>query len=414
MEITQHFFFNLALLMTILFFALIWVAFKRNFYISKNYSVVCCMILIWSCYQFSYHPIPSIFMDLRELPVLIGGLYLGIGPFLCLFVIVIRGFYGLDVGFFANLTLFLALGILLWRMYPRFWKLPPNRRIFIAVLLGTVISFLIIASVEILHLKLNRFDAYFAYLVVPPLGIAMISITIEFVLKNIQMRKNLLKAGKIEVVEQMGAAISHEIRNPLTAAKGFVQLLLEYPRSQMKQTEYLSIILQELDSAEQVIKDYLTFAKPSLEKVEPIHVMKELNHILNILKPTANQYSVEIITNFEEAGSIIGERQKFHQCFLNVIKNGIEAMPRGGQLTIETTSNEKHLRIFIKDSGVGMTKEQLDRLGEPYYSTKGVKGTGLGMMVALSIVRAMNGKVRVKSEVGIGTSFTFSFPASKG
>lgn len=412
MEITQHFFFNLSLLMTILFFSLLWVAAKRNFYISKNYSVVCCMILIWSCYQFSYHPIPSIYMDLREVPVLIGGLYLGIGPLLCLFVIIIRGFYGLDMGFFANLILYLALGILFWRMHPRFWKMSPKRRIFISVLLGYVISLLTIVILEILNLKLNRLDAYFAYFMVPPLGIAMISITIEFVLKNILMRKNLLKAGKIEVVEQMGAAISHEIRNPLTAAKGFVQLLLENPKSQQKQTEYLSIILQELDSAEQVIKDYLTFAKPSLEKVEPIHVMRELNHILTIMKPTANQYSVEIITNFEEAGFIIGERQKFHQCFLNVIKNGIEAMPRGGQLIIETSSNERNLTIFVKDNGVGMTKEQLDRLGEPYYSTKGVKGTGLGMMVAFSIVRAMNGKVRVKSDVGVGTSFIFSFPAS--
>lgn len=350
-------------------------------------------------------------MDLREIPVLIGGLYLGIGPILSIIVILIRGFYGIDSGFYANMLLYLPLAVFFWKVYPWFWNQHPRRRVVFSIALAIVLSVLTLASKEIMNLNINRLDVFFAYLVVPPLGIAMISITSEFVIKNFHLQNTLIKTGKLEVVEQMGAAISHEIRNPLTAAKGFVQLLSEEQETSKKQLEYLSIISQELNLAEQVIKDYLTFSKPSLEKVEQIHVSDELSLIVKMLIPTANQYSVDIVTQIDTNGYMVGDRQKFHQCFLNVLKNGIESMPSGGQLNIQTKLEQKNLTIIVKDNGIGMTNEQLDRLGEPYYSTKGSKGTGLGMMVVFSIVRAMNGIIRVHSEVGVGTTFRFSFPS---
>jgi two-component system sporulation sensor kinase B len=279
--------------------------------------------------------------------------------------------------------------------------------------MAMIISVLTVITMEISIPPENRFDAWFAYLVIPPMGVGMISYVIEFAKRNLDIRENLVRTEKLEAVEQMGAAISHEIRNPLTAAIGFVQLLQEQKLPPRKRREYLTIVKVELESAEQVIQNYLTFSKPALDKIEEINVKKELIQVINILKPTANQNSVEINSNFALLGSIKGDRQKFHQCFLNVIKNAIEAMPRGGQLYIETQYSSTHITIEIKDTGVGMTPDQLQRLGEPYYSTKGSKGTGLGMMVVFSIVRAMEGSVRVKSEMGIGTVFRFSFPAYK-
>jgi len=411
MEITQHFFFNLSLIIIILYFALVWSAKMRNFSISKRFSLFWGIVLLWSCFQFSYHPVPHISMDLRELPVLIGGLYLGIGPILSIMVIFIRGLYGIDTGFFANIALYLPLALFFWKVYPWFWNQRPSRRVVISISFGIILSIITLSSLEFMNLSIQRFDTYIAYLVVPNLGIAMISITSEFVIKNFHLQNQLIKSGKLEVVEQMGAAISHEIRNPLTSAKGFVQLLLEGSQTSQKHTDYLNIISHELILAEQVIKDYLTFSKPSLEQVEPIDVSKELILIVKMLQPTANQNSVEVITHLEKEGHIIGDRLKFHQCLLNVIKNGIESMPTGGQLIIRTETSKKNVTISVIDHGIGMTMEQLDRLGEPYYSTKGSKGTGLGMMVVYSIVKAMNGMIRVESEVGIGTTFRFIFPS---
>ncbi|MBT2710335.1 HAMP domain-containing histidine kinase [Pseudomonas sp. ISL-84] len=367
--------------------------------------------MMWICFQFSYQPDPHYFYDLRMIIVIIGGLYAGIGPLMAVAVILMRGFYGIEPGFYTNIFLYFPLGIILWRMYPWFWRQAARKRIRVAVLMATIISVLTVITMEISIPPQNRFDAWFAYLVIPPLGVGMISYLIEFAKRNLDIRENMVRTEKLEAVEQMGAAISHEIRNPLTAAIGFVQLLQEQKLTPRKRQEYLTIVKSELESAEQVIQNYLTFSKPSLDKIEEINVKKELMQVINILKPTANQNSVEINSDFALLGSIEGDRQKFHQCFLNIIKNAIEAMPRGGQLYIETQYSSSHITIEIKDTGIGMTKEQLQRLGEPYYSTKGSKGTGLGMMVVFSIVRAMQGSVKVQSELNKGTVFTFSFPS---
>jgi two-component system, sporulation sensor kinase B len=119
---------------------------------------------------------------------------------------------------------------------------------------------------------------------------------------------------------------------------------------------------------------------------------------------------VEIVTNFSVIGFIKGDRQRFRQCFINILKNAVEAMPNGGQLYIETHYSQDYVTICIRDTGIGMTSEQLERLGEPYYSTKGKNGTGLGMMVVYSIVRAMHGFIKVESELDAGTTFYIKFP----
>ncbi|MBG9542829.1 ATP-binding protein [Cytobacillus firmus] len=413
MEITKHLFFNLSLLIVILFVVLVWAEKSSKFRFSKGCSFVWLLFMIWICFQFSFQTSPHYFFDLRLIPVIIGGLYAGVGLALAGSVILMRSFYGVEPGFYSNILLYLPLGIFLWKLYPWFWKQVPRKRIRFSVIITLILSVLTVMVMEICAPSQNRFDAWFAYLMIPPLGVFMITYVFEFAKRNLDMRENLVRTEKLEAVEQMGAAISHEIRNPLTAAIGFVQLMQEQRLPPRKRVEYLSIVKAELESAEQVIQNYLTFSKPSLDKIEEINVKKELMQVMNILKPTANQNSVEINAHFTLLGSIKGDRQKFHQCFLNVIKNSIEAMPRGGQLYIETHYNSSQITIEIKDTGVGMTPEQLQRLGEPYYSTKGSKGTGLGMMVVFSIVRAMDGHVRVKSEVDKGTVFSFTFPNYK-
>ncbi|MEH7238790.1 HAMP domain-containing sensor histidine kinase [Bacillus sp. JJ1562] len=411
MEITKHILFNLSLLIILLFIGLIWFERKRNLTLSKGEAYIGLVMLILVCFIFSYQPTPTYYFDLRLIPVLIGGLYLGLGPILCLTVIVIRGFYGINLGFFATILLYLPLSVILWKVYPCFWKLSSNKRICVSVLFTFILSVLTAAALQISNPPDNPFDAWFAYLTIPPIGLGILAYLTEFVRNNIQMRQTIVKSEKLHAVEQLGAAISHEIRNPLTAAMGFVQLLMSNTLPRHKQKEYLLIIKEELGSAERVIKDYLTFSKPSLESVETLQIKRELQQVISILRPTANQHSVEVITNFALIGSMEGDRQKFHQCFINVIKNAIEAMPGGGQLFVETRYDRSDVSIVIRDTGVGMTMEQIDRLGEPYYSTKGAKGTGLGMMVVYSIVKAMNGTIRVTSTIGEGTEFTFQFPS---
>ncbi|WHY78813.1 HAMP domain-containing sensor histidine kinase [Neobacillus sp. WH10] len=410
MEITKHLFLNLSLLIILLFFCLIFLEKSQKYTLSKSSIIILFIATLWLCIQFSYTPVPSARYDLRIIPLVLGGLYVGIGPILVLAIILLRSFYGLNIGFFQTLILYAPLSIILWNLYPWVSKQAPERRIFVTVCMGMILGLLTVFGMSFTNSNSNLFDAWFALLVIPALGIGIISYGIEFVRKNNEMQQQLIKAEKLKAVEQMGAAISHEIRNPLTAASGFVQLLQDDYLTRQKRKEYLSIVKEELISAERVIQDYLTFAKPSLETLEELNVKSELRQIINILQPLANQNSVEIITDFSVIGFIKGDKQKFRQCFVNVLKNAIESMSTGGYLTISTEFSQSYVTIMVKDTGLGMTSEQLERLGEPFYSTKGKKGTGLGMMVVYSIIRAMDGSIWVESEVEKGTTFLFEFP----
>jgi two-component system, sporulation sensor kinase B len=414
MEITKHLFFNLCLLIIILFLYLIWTEKRKRIPPSKTSLYFWGVIMLGLCFQFSYQPGHNLHFDLRVIPIVLGGLYAGIGPILAITFIIIRGIHGLDIGFIINTILYSVLAYFLWKLYPWFCKQSTQQKIIFSVSLVMIISIVTVISMEIICSPKNHIDPWFAYLVIPPLGVGMITYTIEYAKKFIQIQQKMIKTEKLEAVEQMGAAISHEIRNPLTAAIGFVQLLRERNLDENKQSEYLVIIKEELESAERVIRNYLTFAKPSIDYAEELNVKKEISHIISILLPIANQHSVKINAEFSNVGSIEGDRQQFHQCILNVLKNAIESMPLGGQLLVKTECSNDNIIIEVRDNGMGMTKEQMQRLGEPYYSTKGSKGTGLGMMVVYSIVRALNGTIRVHSEVGIGTEFTFTFPRYQG
>ncbi|WP_335385274.1 HAMP domain-containing sensor histidine kinase [Neobacillus drentensis] len=366
--------------------------------------------MLWLCIQFSYNPVSYARYDLRVIPLVLGSLYIGIGPILVGAIIIIRAFYGFDLGFFQTIILYGPLSVIFWRLYPWFLKQVPVRRILVTICLGIILGVVTVIGMSFTNTNSDWLDAWFAFLFIPSLGIGIIAYGMEFVRRNNEMQQQLIKAEKLKAVEQMGAAISHEIRNPLTAASGFVQLLQDDYLSRQKRKEYLSIVKEELISAERVIQDYLTFAKPSLEAFEELNVKSELRQIINILQPLANQNSVEITTDFSVIGFIKGDGQKFRQCFVNVLKNAIESMPNGGYLTIATEFSKSHVTISVKDTGVGMTIEQLGRLGEPFYSTKGKNGTGLGMMVVYSIARAMDGTVWAESEIGNGTTFHFKFP----
>ncbi|MEH7494902.1 HAMP domain-containing sensor histidine kinase [Neobacillus niacini] len=410
MEITKHLFLNLSILIILLLFCLIWLDRSRKYTLSKTIMIIISVLVLWICIQFSYNPVPYARYDLRIIPIVIGGLYLGIGLIVVIAMIIIRSFYGLDTGLMATILLYVPLAITFFRLTPWFWKQSSNRRISVAICLGIILGILTTGGELIRSTGSPWYDVLLAFFVIPPLGIGLIAYSIEYIKKSVELKSELIKVEKLKAVEQMGAAISHEIRNPLTAASGFVQLLNDDYLPRHKRREYLSIVKDELHSAERVIQDYLTFAKPSLASIEELNVKNELKQIINIVTPMANQNSVEIITNFSVIGFIKGDRQRFRQCFINILKNAVEAMPNGGQLFIETNFSQDYVTICIKDTGIGMTSEQLERLGEPYYSTKGKNGTGLGMMVVYSIVRAMHGLIRVESELDAGSTFYIEFP----
>ncbi|MGK9184795.1 DUF4084 domain-containing protein [Priestia filamentosa] len=222
------------------------------------------------------------------------------------------------------------------------------------------------------------------------------------------------KSEKLEIVSHLAASISHEVRNPLTVAKGFMQLFYEDLTENSKK-QFWDIAIQELDRATEIINDYLMFAKPAIENKEMVNIWHELQHAVTIVTPLANMNTVQIhlpLRKNKDVFFILGDRQKLQQYLINVLKNGIEAMPNGGNLRVLLHYHHPNLQIDIHDSGKGMTQEQINRLGEPYFTTK-EKGTGLGMMVSFSIIKGMNGSINVTSKPQKGTCFSIRLPLHK-
>lgn len=237
-----------------------------------------------------------------------------------------------------------------------------------------------------------------------------ISIIIRDITAKKKLQEEMNKLTQIKTVSEMAASISHEVRNPLTVTRGFTQLLKDGSLSDEQRHQYIKLSLEELDRAERIIGDYLTFAKPSIENKEVLHLNKEIEYIVQVINPYATMNNITVEVNMEDCQyTILGEKQKLHQSLLNIVKNGIEAMENNGKILIQLMKINEIAQLIIKDNGKGMSDEQIKKIGTPYFSTK-EKGTGLGTMVAFNIIKAMQGDYKIESQIGKGTSFLITFP----
>ncbi|WP_198299703.1 ATP-binding protein [Tumebacillus avium] len=219
----------------------------------------------------------------------------------------------------------------------------------------------------------------------------------------------LHRSDKLTAIGQLAAGIAHEIRNPLTAIKGFTQLLKERAQHNV---EYYDVILSELDRANLIVGEFLLLAKPQLAEFRPASLEQILLLIITLLEPEANLHDVRIRMRFEPVPDVFIEENQIKQVLLNLLQNAIEAMPDGGELTIELASfGADQIRLRLVDQGNGMSEEQLQKLGDPFFSTK-EKGTGLGLMVSFKIIEDHGGKLNITSVVGVGTTIDLLLPVT--
>jgi two-component system sporulation sensor kinase A len=217
----------------------------------------------------------------------------------------------------------------------------------------------------------------------------------------------LRKSEKLSVVGELAAAVAHEIRNPLTALKGFIKLL---QRGMDSKQDYFKIIDDELARIEMISSEMLVLSKPHVTRNVELSLKKIFNHVNILLNSEANMKSIEIITDFEEGlPPIVGEETQLKQVFVNLLKNAIEAMPGGGSILVTMKRISGHIRVEIIDEGCGIPENMLEKLGEPFYSTK-EKGTGLGLLVTHRIIDAHQGRMEISSKINAGTTISVYFP----
>lgn len=223
------------------------------------------------------------------------------------------------------------------------------------------------------------------------------------------MQEQIRKSDTMQVVGQLAAGIAHEIRNPMTALKGFIQLL----QGSIKEdySLYFDVITSELRRIETIITDFLVLAKPQAVKYEERNVSQILKDTIDLLGAEATLTNVQFVAQFADVlPSVYCEPNQLKQVFINILKNALEVMPLGGRIFVSTVRhNDDYIVVSIQDEGDGMPPDRVKRLGEPFYTTK-EKGTGLGLMVSYKIIEEHKGYIDVNSKLGEGTTFFIYLP----
>ncbi len=237
-----------------------------------------------------------------------------------------------------------------------------------------------------------------------------------FHLTNVRIQKQRVyyeqvqHAERMKTTGQLAAAVAHEIRNPLTVVKGFLQYYIKDDSFNRSYKENFSLMINELDTAEHVISQFLSISKPDHgEKVDNVDVELVLHDVTELLKMYGLLNDNSIDLHVEKGCHVAANSIELKQLLINLIKNAIEASPYSGSVSVTARKQKGEIIIQITDNGRGMTQEVVNNLGTPFYSLKS-KGTGLGLMICYNIVEKYNGTIQFDSKPGTGTTVTLRFP----
>ncbi|WP_273131354.1 PAS domain S-box protein [Bacillus weihaiensis] len=234
---------------------------------------------------------------------------------------------------------------------------------------------------------------------------------VQVILRDISERKKteelMLRSEKLSIAGQLAAGIAHEIRNPLTAIKGFLQMMKPDFTSHQ---QYFDIVFSELNRIELILSELLMLAKPQETKFIRRNIVSLLQDVAMLLETQANMKSVYIEQVHEDFTLEVDcDENQLKQVFINLFKNAIDAMPEGGKVSVYTRRNNNKMIIEVRDEGEGISSELMERIGEPFLTTK-EKGNGLGLMITYKIIEEHGGNILIDSELGKGTTFFVEMP----
>ncbi|KGA98029.1 histidine kinase [Alkalihalobacillus alcalophilus ATCC 27647 = CGMCC 1.3604] len=230
-----------------------------------------------------------------------------------------------------------------------------------------------------------------------------------------EMENELNRSEKLQMVGQLAAGFAHEIRNPLTTIRGFIQLFGRSNKISDEHRDHYGVILKEIDRVNEIISELLNMANPNSVMVKEETDVNEVIKGIHFLYQTEvewrrGQFTLEL----EKLPLVVIERNKLHQVLMNLVKNSLEAISVDGHLIIKTYSLPEEKKIFIKviDNGEGMDERTLEKLGTPFFTTK-ESGTGLGIITCFRLIEELKGTIEIESEKNEGTTFTIQLPVEE-
>lgn len=224
----------------------------------------------------------------------------------------------------------------------------------------------------------------------------------------------LVRAERLSAIGEMAARVAHEIRNPLVAIGGFARSLLRSVGREDPKRESLEIIVDEVRRLEAIVREVLDYSRPSPPRLARVATERLVSEAIELLRWEMEAAGVRAAVEAPaELPAARADRDQLFQALVNVLRNAIHAMPRGGRIVARLKELPGGIEIAVEDSGVGMSPEVKARIFEPFYTTKPA-GSGLGLTIAAQIVRDHQGETRVESREGEGTTVYMRIPAHEG
>jgi len=225
-------------------------------------------------------------------------------------------------------------------------------------------------------------------------------------------QKMLIRSEKLASIGHLAASIAHEINNPLMPIRNLLEDIVEDLQS--RHVDYdeqsIEIIQSSLERIRGIVSRLLEFSRDSNAEMSVLDINAVLEGVIALNRKYFQHERIEIVANLRESPHIHGSKDQLEQVFMNIALNAQAAMKSGGTFTVTTSHNANEVIVEMNDTGHGIDSEHLNRIFDPFYSTK-PSGTGLGLFVSHGIIQAHNGSIDVRSKVGAGTTFTIRLPA---
>ncbi len=292
--------------------------------------------------------------------------------------------------------------------------------IFIGIMLGLWMARKILRPILILNKGVKRVGEGEVGVEVPVIGVGetkelalsfnKMSVKLKELFDTIKSaQEHLVRTEKLYAVGEFSAGVAHEIKNPLTSIKMLMQTVKHKEEALTRKD--IEIIEGEIGRIDNIIKEFLAFARPEKTEKTDVNINKVLNEVITITRPKMEQSLIKLVQSLYPAIPIInGSHDALKQVFLNILLNSLQAMDGGGgTLRIETSVNNGALSVIIKDTGIGIPEEILKRIFDPFFTTK-EEGTGMGLALTYNIVSDHSGKIYIDSTPGTGTTVKVEFP----
>ncbi|PKM39352.1 MAG: PAS domain-containing sensor histidine kinase [Firmicutes bacterium HGW-Firmicutes-8] len=225
-----------------------------------------------------------------------------------------------------------------------------------------------------------------------------------------QLEKELLRLERLNLIGEMAAAIAHEVRNPMTTVRGFLQLF-KSKSEYIQDKEHLNLMTEELDRANSIISEFLSLAKNGTTDMKDQNLNDIIKAIYPLLKADAIITDKNIKLDLEDIPSLLVDEKEIHQIILNLVNNGLQAMSSGATLTVKTFVDHEVVVLAVQDQGDEIPPELVEKLGTPFFTTKD-NGTGLGLAVCYSIAARHNAAINLTTGPS-GTTFYIRFKIPK-